>query len=309
MDAIDARIAAVARRQHALVTRRQALACGASDAFIRHRLSTGRWVVLHRGVYVIAGVPIAWETMVHAAVLAAGDGALASHRTAAALWDLDDFRTGPVELSVPRHRRPVRLPVRVHESTDMVLARPVLRRGIPTTGLLRTLLDIGCLVTAGTLEGAIEQTVRETGADWSDLYDTLVLHSRRGRNGCGPFRAILDERFGDRVITDSRFEHLVRRLLADAGVEEPESQHSIYDEARFIAEVDLAWPRRMVAVELQSKKHHLHSVAFERDKQRLNDARLHGWHVLEYTFKFYVNQPNRLVREVQTALAQRTGVT
>jgi len=309
MDSVDARIAAIARRQHALVTSAQALGCGATPAFVKHRLSTGRWLRLYRGVYLIAGTEITWETKVHAAVLAAGPGAMASHRTAAVLSDLDDFRPGPVELSVPRHRRPVRLPVRVHESTDIDLAQPVLRRGIPTTGLLRTLLDIGCLVPFDTLEGAVEQVLRETGNDWPDLYEVLVLHARRGRNGCGPFRAILDERFGDAVVTDSKFERLVRRLLADAGVDEPVSQHPIYDGTRFICEVDLAWPDRMVAAELQSKKHHLHTKGFERDKERLNDARLHGWNVLEYTFKAYRNQPDRLIREVQTALAQRSCVS
>jgi len=309
MDTIDARIAALARRQHALVTSAQALGCGATPAFVKHRLATGRWLRLYRGVYLIAGGEITWETKVHAAVLAAGNGAMASHRTAAVLSDLDDFRPGPVELTVPRHRRPVRLPVRVHESTDIDLAQPVLRRGIPTTGLLRTLLDIGCLVPFDTLEGAVEQVLRETGNDWPDLYEVLVLHARRGRNGCGPFRAVLDERFGDEVVTDSKFERLVRRLLADAGVDEPVSQHPIYDGTRFICEVDLAWPDRMVAAELQSKKHHLHSKGFERDKERLNDARLHGWNVLEYTFKAYRTTPDRLVREIETALAQRSGVS
>jgi hypothetical protein len=304
---VDARIAAVAARQHALVTHAQARAVGATPAMIKYRCRSGRWRAVHRGVYLVAGAPFTWETKVHASVLAAGPGALASHRTAAVLWDLDDFRPGPVELTVPRHARPEELPARVHESTDLDLARPVRRRGIRTTALLRTLLDIGCLVPLDVLEAAVEQVVRETGADWPDLYDTLVLHSRRGRNGCGPFRAVLDERFGDQVITDSRFERLVRRLLLDAGVVAPESQHSIYDGDRFIAEVDLAWPSHMVGVELQSKKHHLHSVAFERDKRRLNDARLHGWNVLEYTFKYYRTHPNRLVTEVQTALAQRSG--
>lgn len=307
MSDIDARIAAIASNQHALITHTQALSAGATPAMIKYRCRTGRWRPVHRGTYLVAGAPFTWETKVHAAVLAAGSGALASHRTAAVLWDLDDFRPGTAELTVPRHRKPEQLPVRVHESTDLDLARPTRRRGIPTTGLLRTLLDIGCLVPFDTLEAAIEQVLRDTRNDWPDLYEVLVLHARRGRNGCGPFRAVLDERFGDAVITDSKFERLVRRLLADAGVDEPVSQYSIWDGGRFIAEVDLAWPDRMVAAELQSKKHHLHTRGFERDKRRLNDARLHGWNVLEYTFQAYRTQPERLVSEIQTALTQRSG--
>lgn len=307
MDDIDARIAARASRQHALITYHQAILAGATPAMIRHRLKTGRWRRMHRGVYLIAGTPITWEVKVHAAVLAAGPGALASHRTGGVLWDWDGFRPGRPEITVPRHRCPEQLPVRVHESTDLDLAQPVLRRGIPTTGRLRTLLDVGCLVGPEVLESAVEQTIRETPAEWPDLYDTLVLHSRRGRNGCGPFRTVLDERYGDKVITDSYFETLVRRLLADAGVDDPVSQHPVFDGERFVAEVDLAWPDRMVAVELQSKKHHMNTPRWERDMERLNEARLLGWNILEYPWRFYVERPAKLVRQVQDALAQRSG--
>jgi hypothetical protein len=196
----------------------------------------------------------------------------------------------------------VRLPVRVHESTDLDLARPVRRRGLPTTGLLRTLLDVGCLVPFGHLDVAVEQVVRETRWDWPDLYHCLLTHSRRGRNGCGPFRAVLAERYGEEV-TDSRFETLVRRLLVDAGVDEPESQFEIRDPVgHFVAEVDLAWPDRMVAVELQSKKHHLNTMRWLRDMERLNDAILLGWDVLQYPWSVYVRRPGKLCAEVRRAL-------
>jgi hypothetical protein len=307
MDDIDAAIATLASRQHALITYRQALLAGATPSMIRHRLKTGRWMTIHRGVYLVAGAPITWEVKVHAAVLAAGPGALASHRTAGVLWAMDGFRRGRPEITVPRHRCPEQLPVRVHESTDLDLAAPVLRQGIPTTGRLRTLVDVGCLVEPLVLESAVEQTVRETSAEWPDLYDTLVQHSRRGRNGCGPFRAVLDDRYGDKVITDSTFEMLVRRLLAGAGIDDPVSQFSIFDGTEFVAEVDLAWPDRLVAVELQSKKHHMNTPRWERDMERLNHARLLGWNVLEYPWRFYVERPERLVTQVSKALTQRSG--
>jgi hypothetical protein len=302
MHDIDTRIAAIAARQHALVTRQQAVAEGASRSFIRHRLASGRWIQVHAGVFLIAGSPIEWETKVHAAVLAGGPGALASHRTAAVLWDLDGFRRGRSEITVERHRLPEHLAVRVHESTDMELAAATVRRGIPTTGLLRTLLDMGCLVRADLLDAAVEQVVRETRHDWPDLYHCLVTHSRRGRNGCGPLRAVLEARYGEDV-TDSRFETLVRRLLADAGVVDPVSQFEIRDDAgRFVAEVDLAWPERMVAIELQSKKHHLNTPRWLRDMERLNAATLLGWNVLLYPWAVYVDRPGRIVDEVRTAL-------
>jgi hypothetical protein len=304
---LDARLAVIARRQHALITNRQAVEAGASRGFIRHRLETGRWWRVYPGVYALAGAPVTWELKVHAGVLAGGDGTLASHRVAGVLWGLDGFRRGAPEISVWRHRLPEHLPIRVHESTDLDLARPTLRQGIPTTGLLRTLLDSGLLVSQAVLESAVEQVVRETRFEWPDLYDVLAVHSRRGRNGCGPFRAVLDERFGDKVITDSYFERLVRNLLNDAGIDAPVSQHAIFDGVEFVAEVDLAWPDRWVAVELQSKKHHMNTPRWERDMERLNHARLLGWNVLEYPWRFYVQRPSMMVKQIDVALAQRSG--
>jgi hypothetical protein len=303
---LDVRIAVIAGRQHGLVTDRQAIGAGATRGFIRHRLTAGRWWRVHPGVNGLAGVPVTWDLKIHAGVLAAGDGALASHRVAGVLWGLDGYRRGAPEVSVPRHRLPEHLPIRLHESTDLDLAAPTLRQGIPTTGLLRTLLDSGLVVSQNVLESAVEQVVRETRYEWPDLYDVLALHSRRGRNGCGPFRAVLEERFGDKVVTDSRFERLVRNLLDDAGVHPPVSQYPIYDGAAFVAEVDLAWPDRLVAVELQSKKHHLNTPRWERDMQRLNQARLLGWNVLEYPWKFYVQRPSTMVKQIEAALAQRS---
>ncbi len=55
-----------------------------------------------RGVYAIAGTPPSWEQSVMAAVLAAGDGAVASHSTAGALWGLPNFDRDQLEVSTAR---------------------------------------------------------------------------------------------------------------------------------------------------------------------------------------------------------------
>lgn len=231
MSSIDADVVAIAARQHSLITLRQVEGVGGNKQLAHRRVAVGRWRPVDRGVYIIAGHPFTWEAKLLAKVLAAGQasGAMASHRAGAVLWNVDDFRPGRPELSVWRGHKPRHLDARIHESTDLHLADPVLRRGIPTTGLVRTLLDISAVISPQALEHAIDATLRTTPTEWPDLYSALILHSRRGRNGCGFLRAVLDERFGDKVITDSWFEKVVRRLLLDAGFPEPESQHNVYD--------------------------------------------------------------------------------
>jgi hypothetical protein len=73
-------------------------------------------------------------------------GAVASHRSAAALWDLDGFhRRTTYELTVPATRRLVRDDAVVHHSRDLHLVEPVLREQIPVTPLGRTLLDLAAV--------------------------------------------------------------------------------------------------------------------------------------------------------------------
>jgi hypothetical protein len=308
MIGIDAQVAEISCRQHSLITLAQLIELGGSRQLADRRVASGRWRRIHPGVYLILGHEFTWEARVLADVLAAGDGTLASHRCGATLWNVERFRPGRPELSVQRHRRPKRLDARIHESTDLHLARPVLRRGIPTTGLVRTLLDTSAVVTPEAIEHAIDDTLRTTSTEWPDLYDALVAHSRRGRNGCGFLRRVLDERFGDKVITDSWFEKLVRRLLLDEGLPVPESQWNVYDGPAFVGELDLAWPDHRVGAELQSKAHHLNATSFEKDPQKLNRIRLLGWSILEFTWGFYVNQPQKLCDQVSQALSIASGV-
>lgn len=91
---LEAALAQMARCQLGLVTRRQALAAGLSLRGIRTRLARGDWLLVRRSVYALAGVRPTFEQAALAACVAVGNGCWASHRTAAALWELG-LPTGP----------------------------------------------------------------------------------------------------------------------------------------------------------------------------------------------------------------------
>ncbi|MGI9602079.1 MAG: type IV toxin-antitoxin system AbiEi family antitoxin domain-containing protein [Acidimicrobiales bacterium] len=299
----DAAIAHIAQSQHGFVTWSQVQAAGGTRNHVSYRVRTGRWRRRARGVFRITGHPFTWESGLTAAVFCGGDGALASHRSAAVLWELDGFSRGRPEIVVIRHRRPRRLiHARVHEATDLELARPSRKRGIATTGIDRTLLDLGAVVGVRRVEAAIDCALRRRLTDWPRLYGTLVSHSRRGRDGCGAFREVLDARYGDKVIPQSRFERLVATLLTDSGVGPPELQHPVAGLFPWTIHLDLAYPEAKVGIELQSKAHHLNAEAFETDRERLTRLRLAGWTMLEFTWRFYVERPIELVAMVNTAI-------
>jgi len=130
---LDRRIIDHARNRHGLITTREAFALGATRTMLRSRVAKGLLVPAEREVLQVAGAPATWESRLLAAVLAAGPGAAASHRSAAALWGFEGFGQGVPEITVPRDRRHKRADVRVHQSTDLDRCSIRTRRGVPVT--------------------------------------------------------------------------------------------------------------------------------------------------------------------------------
>ena len=201
------------RRQHGLITRQQALAAGMTDGQLSRRIASGYWVRATRGVYRHKSAKNTRIARLLGACLA--HGALASHRSAAALHRIDGFELDRIELVVPRGgARPIRGAI-LHQSTQMELAKPVECQGVPTTALPRTLLDVSAVVSRQRLDQAIDSVLRDGRLRLPDLYRVLVSHARRGRNGCGAFRASLEERDGDPVPL-SAWSRMVADLLVES---------------------------------------------------------------------------------------------
>ena len=115
----DDRLRQESERTFGVFSRAHARLAGLSIAQIRDRLADGRWHVVHRGVFRVAGAPLPWQGAVLAACWAGGFRAAASHRSAAALWDLPGGRQDLVEITCPRWRRAQHDMLIVHETTRL----------------------------------------------------------------------------------------------------------------------------------------------------------------------------------------------
>jgi len=73
--------------------------------------------------------------------------------------------------------------------------------------------------------------------------------------------------------------------------------------------VDLAWPDQLVALELDSVKHHLNRKSFEKDKRKRNKARLLGWTIHEVTWSMSIDDKPGLVSLMKNALTSRNFVS
>jgi hypothetical protein len=84
----DRAIAELARSQFGCFSTSQASGAGHSRSMIAWRVETGRWDVLHPGVFAVAGSVRGWHRSLVAACLLGGPGTVVARRSAAHLWNL-----------------------------------------------------------------------------------------------------------------------------------------------------------------------------------------------------------------------------
>jgi hypothetical protein len=195
-----------------------------------------------------------------AAVLACGEEAVVSHRSAAALWGLTRSSPAEVDISVVARGCRPRQGLRIHRLERLDSRDRSVKNGIPVTSPSRTLVDVGAVVTAEELEaGLAEARVQRLVTD-RQLTDAL---SRAGnRAGVGAVRAAL-RRQGGPTFTRSEAERRLLRLIRAAGLPTPQTNARV---AGF--EVDFLWPDARVIVEVDGFAFHGHRSAFERDRRR-----------------------------------------
>src|SRR6266568_4387123 len=149
---IDVRIARFAETNHGVFSRGQAHELGANERLVWRRVATGRWEQLYRGVYRIGGTPSSPKQALRAPTLAWGEGAIISHRSAAAFWNLaGQPPPTTVELIVPRGRARTHHNHIVHWIGPIPRADRTIVDSIPITTPLRTLIDLAGVIPAELL--------------------------------------------------------------------------------------------------------------------------------------------------------------
>jgi hypothetical protein len=137
---VEENLAVIASATHGVVTRQQLLGTGVTRHEIALRLRRGDLLREHPGVYRVGHRAPSVEATYLAAVLAAGEGALLSGLAAAYLWGLVKGPAPPPEVICPKQRRIVG--VRTQRSRNIDPRDAAVRRGIPVTGVARTVVDV-----------------------------------------------------------------------------------------------------------------------------------------------------------------------
>ena len=216
---VDQLIAELAARQHGVVSWRQLLALGLGRGAIEHRIRIGQLHRLHRGIYAVGHRSLSRNGRWMAAVLACGDGAVLSHSSAAALWDLRPSAAGKTDVTVgARSGRASRTDIRVHRSSVLPASEITDRDGIAVTTVERTLLDLAQTVTRSSLERALER------AEGLRLFDLRAMQAaidlRSTRPGRPQLAAILADYEEDEP-TRSEMENQFLALCTDHAIPRP----------------------------------------------------------------------------------------
>ena len=273
----------ITARQRGLITHAQARSVGLSASAIRHRIARGDWVRVRTGLYRRSGTPRSWEQTVLAAVLGAGPQAWTSHATAAELWGFPLGGREPIEITVLLERRPRLERVRVHRSGTLVDADLREIDGIPVLSPARTLVDLSARVGVRDLGALVDDGLRRR------VLTLPALHAvaRRlptiapGRSPKTVERVLLD-RVGDYQPGGSNLEVQVFDILVGAGFPPPVRQHRVVvDGSTYF--LDLAYPERHLAIEVDGFEFHRERAVFDADRSRQNDLVRAGWTVLRFT--------------------------
>jgi predicted transcriptional regulator of viral defense system len=295
----DRAIAALAAEQYGVVSRRQLLDAGLTHAHVRARVASGRRLIpLHRGVYAVGHDRLTRDGHWLAAVLAAGPGAVLSHREAAALHGLRPSDRPAIDVTVAARRR---LPgVQIHRVRRLHAADVTDVAGIPVTAVARTLVDLADVVPPRALRKAFEEAERSHRLDVRAV--EAVLARTRGRNGSGAERVratVADLAAAGTTITRSTLEDRFLSLLDAHGLPRPLTNHWLHG-----MEVDAHWSGTNVVAELDGWDPHRTRHAFQRDRERSAELAAEGYVVLRFTHHHVTSRPAWVAHQVRRVLAQ-----
>lgn len=289
-------LAALAARQHGVVAKRQLLDAGLTLQMLRTRLERGRLVPLHRGVYAVGHRMLRREGHWLAAVLAAGPGAVLSHREAAALHGLRPADRPSVDVTVAAQRR---VPgVQVHRVARLADDEITLVAGIPVTTIARTLVDLAGILATASLRRTLDEAVRSNRFDLRAIEQVMARTRQRHGRGTAAMRAALSDLEATRAtVTRSVLEERFLALLDAHALPRPLTNAAIDG-----IEVDALWPRERVVAELDGYAYHHTPTAFQRDRERTNDLTLAGFVVLRFTHDHVMRRPQWVAERIVRAL-------
>ena len=240
---------------------------------------------IHQGVYSL--VPRALLTREGhwlAAVLAAGPGAVLSHRSAAALHEIRASSASRIEVTIPGRSVRTRPGIQIHRSTTLTEADITVVSNIPTTTVARALLDLADVIPRRPCERAFDQAEILELLDLSAINDQLERNS--SRLAAKLTRALLNEHYIGSTPTWSELEEAFLAMCLVDDLPQPEvNQWITLPDGGPAIRADFLFRDQRIVVETDSHKFHKTAQAFERDRDRDQRLTVYGWRPFRTTWR------------------------
>ena len=266
---------------------------------IDHRLETGRLHLISSGVYAVGRPELTPHGQWMAAVLACGNGAALSHRSAAELWGIGYEERGRIDITIRRRSSLSRRGLKVHTRPSLDARSFVIRRGIPVTHPVQTLIDLATELKPLRLERAVNE------ADKHDLIDPeslrAALGSHKGEPGVKKLATLLDRHTFR--LSDSDLEVFFRPLALAARFPVPLTKHRVLG-----YETDFYFPDHDLIVETDGLRYHRTPAQQARMAKRDQVHVAAGLSVLRFThwqIAHAADEVTDVLRRIRPHLHQR----
>jgi very-short-patch-repair endonuclease len=285
-------LGSIAGEAHGVVTRSQLVHLGITPEEIKQRLRRGTLLRVHQGVYRVGHRAPSLEARYMAAVLACGEGAVLSGRAAGHLLSLLKGAPPPPAVTAPTLKRVPGLKTR---RSHLHPRDTTTWRGIPTTTVPRTLVDLAAYLPTDSLA----RTCHEAGVrhGTTPAMVEAVLARRPNSPGATKLRCILR---GDVHVTLSKLERRFLELLREIRRVLPETNRPAGGRR-----VDCRWPEHRLTVELDSYRYHHSRHAWEQDRRREREAHARGDDFRRYTYGDVFEHPEPMLTELRALLPSR----
>lgn len=241
------------------------------------------------------------EQLLWAAALWAGDPAVASGRSAGALYGLEGVRAPRPELAVPRSFRGRAPVVTLQRVTDLSALMPRHVQGLRVTGVEPTLVRLAHVLDAESFEIACEDARRRRLTSVPALRAYLDRYGRPGQRGVATFRAQLDQL--DPVhASRSTLEVRARRLLVAHGLTDFVREFPLSWNGRTYF-FDFAFPARRTILETNGRRWHDDVADYDHDHEKWSVPGRHGYKLVLATWDKVTRRPGALLGELSTTLA------
>jgi hypothetical protein len=298
-------LALLAGRQGGAFSFVQALRLGFPRATISRRLSSGAWVRVHPGVYVVGGTPPSRLLDLWSAVLAAGDGAVVTHESAALLHGAERLPLRPITLTNPHGAHHHLEGVFVHQIDDLADHHRATWSSLPISTPGRAVVELGATQNADTIGRVADDLVRGGRTTYAAIGAVLAQVARRGKPGIDKVMLVLDERGDGFVPPASELERSLFAVLDAGGLPAPVRQLPLPGRGPIHGIADGGYLDAQIVLEADGRRWHARLAAAKRDRERDAQVVRAGWVPLRFTWEQIVHDPGEVCAVVREARSMR----